>query len=109
MSTMLSAHSVADSPQFGWGSQRLLFALVFLLALASFSASQAVPGAIRVGETLMAEHLVTKVASDYPPLARQARIQGPVVLRVKINKSKDVENMKFVNGDPCSRPPPWMP
>lgn len=83
---------------------RLLVALIFLLTLSSLSASQAVPDTARVGETFMAEHLVKMVAPAYPPLARQARIQGPVVLRVKINKSGDVESMKLVSGHPMLAP-----
>jgi TonB family protein len=82
---------------------RPLFTFVFLLAITSLSASQVSAG-IRVGETFMVEHLEKKVAPDYPTLARRARIQGPVVLRVKINKSGDVESMKLVSGHPMLAP-----
>jgi TonB family protein len=83
---------------------RLLFVSRFLLTLTSLSASQAVPDAVRVGETFMAEHLVKKVAPAYPPLARQAQIEGPVVLRVKINTSGDVESMNLFSGHPMLAP-----
>lgn len=36
----------------------------------------------------------------YPPLARQARIQGTVVLRAIIAKDGSVENLELVSGHP---------
>jgi TonB family protein len=52
----------------------------------------------------MAAQLVTKVNPIYPPLARQARIQGTVILKVVINKSGDVENMQLFSGHPMLAP-----
>jgi protein TonB len=52
----------------------------------------------------MAGQIVKKVAPIYPPLARQARIQAPVVLKVLISKSGDVENLQLVSGHPMLAP-----
>jgi TonB family protein len=48
--------------------------------------------------------LVKKVAPVYPPLARQARIQGTVILKVSINKSGDVYDVQLVSGHPMLAP-----
>jgi TonB family protein len=52
----------------------------------------------------MAAQVDTKVAPAYPPLARQARIQGMVVLKVHISKSGDVEEMQLISGHPLLAP-----
>jgi len=44
--------------------------------------------------------LTKKVQPQYPPLARQARIQGSVVLRAIIGKSGRIENLQVVSGHP---------
>src|SRR5215467_842887 len=44
--------------------------------------------------------MLHRVAPIYPPLARQARIQGTVVLRIIINKSGDVQDVKLFSGHP---------
>ena len=49
----------------------------------------------------MRERLVYKVAPVYPPLPRQARIPGPVVLRIIINKRGEV---RVVSGQPMLAP-----
>jgi protein TonB len=43
---------------------------------------------------------VSKIDPVYPPLARQARIQGVVVMRVLINGAGKVENLRVVTGHP---------
>lgn len=48
--------------------------------------------------------LTTKVAPIYPPLARQARIQGTVVLKVIITKSGEVGKVQLVSGHPMLAP-----
>jgi len=78
--------------------------LLLLIALASLATSQIVPQRIRVGANVMADQIVTKVTPAYPPLARQARIQGTVVLKAQIGKSGDVENMQLISGNPMLAP-----
>ena len=67
-------------------------------------AQDATPQRVVVDQKIFAAGLVTKVAPIYPPLARQARIQGAVVLKVQISKSGDVENIQFVSGHPMLAP-----
>lgn len=48
--------------------------------------------------------LVRKIAPIYPPLARQARIQGTVVLSILISKDGEVRDPKLVSGHPMLAP-----
>jgi protein TonB len=52
----------------------------------------------------MRGRLVYRVAPLYPPLARQARIQGTVVLRIIINKLGEVRDVELVSGHPMLAP-----
>jgi len=52
----------------------------------------------------MRDRLVYKVAPVYPPLARQARIQGTVILRIIINKLGEVRDTQLVSGHPMLAP-----
>jgi protein TonB len=45
-------------------------------------------------------NLIFRVQPIYPPLARQARIQGPVELRAIISKTGTIENLAVVSGHP---------
>lgn len=86
-------------------TRHLITALFLLLTLAALAASQvATPTRVRVGSTQMADQIVKKVAPEYPPLARQARIQGSVILKVQINKSGDVVNLQLFSGHPMLAP-----
>lgn len=86
-------------------TRHLATALFLLLTLAALAASQvATPTRVRVGSTQMADQIVKKVAPEYPPLARQARIQGSVILKVQINKSGDVVNLQLFSGHPMLAP-----
>jgi periplasmic protein TonB len=44
--------------------------------------------------------LIHKVQPAYPPLARQARIQGSVVLQADISKNGTIENLHVISGHP---------
>jgi len=44
--------------------------------------------------------LIKRVSPVYPPLARQARIQGTVILKIVIDKSGNVESLQLVKGHP---------
>jgi len=52
----------------------------------------------------MRGRLIYRVGPIYPPLARQARIQGVVVLRVIINKLGEVGDTQVVRGHPMLSP-----
>jgi len=84
---------------------RHLFAALLVLGNLTVAAtSQVTPARVRVSSSVMQDLLVTKVPPSYPPLARQAQIQGSVVLRVQVNKSGEVESMQLVSGHPMLAP-----
>jgi periplasmic protein TonB len=45
-------------------------------------------------------NLIRQVKPPYPPLAKQARIQGAVVLEAVISKQGGVENLRVISGHP---------
>jgi periplasmic protein TonB len=64
----------------------------------------ATPQRVRVSQGVSQGLLVRKVAPNYPPLARQARIFGTVVLRAVISKDGSIENLTLVSGHPMLAP-----
>src|SRR5262249_37751736 len=56
---------------------------------------------VRVGGAIQSTNLISYVAPVYPPLAKQARLQGDVVLEVEIAREGDVPNLKVVRGPAC--------
>jgi TonB family protein len=48
--------------------------------------------------------LVNKVNPVYPPLARQARIQGVVTLKAQIGKDGNIMNLEVISGHPLLAP-----
>jgi TonB family protein len=58
------------------------------------------PGSIRVGGDVQAANLLVNVDPVYPPLAKQARIQGVVKFNVIIGKDGRLTNMTLVSGHP---------
>ena len=48
--------------------------------------------------------LLRRVDPVYPPLARNARIQGPVVLEAVIGKDGAMENLRVISGHPMLAP-----
>jgi periplasmic protein TonB len=49
---------------------------------------------------MMEGNLIYKVQPIYPPLARAARIQGPVHLRAIISRAGTIENLQAIDGHP---------
>jgi protein TonB len=64
----------------------------------------AAPQRVRVSQGVSQGLLVRKVQPNYPPLARQARIQGNVVLTAEISKDGSIENLRLVSGHPMLAP-----
>jgi protein TonB len=64
----------------------------------------AAPQRVRVSAGVTSGLLVRKVNPVYPPLARQARISGTVVLRAVISKDGSIENLALVSGHPMLAP-----
>jgi periplasmic protein TonB len=55
---------------------------------------------IRVGGNIRQPRLITKVDPIYPPLARQSRIQGEVVIDAIIDPQGNVSQAKIISGHP---------
>jgi len=49
---------------------------------------------------MMEGNLIYRVQPVYPPMARSARIQGPVVLKAIISKSGGIEKLQVLTGHP---------
>jgi protein TonB len=64
----------------------------------------AAPQRVRVSQGVSQGLLVRKVQPAYPPLARQARIQGQVVLQAVISKTGSIEGLRLVSGHPMLAP-----
>jgi len=58
------------------------------------------PQRIRVGGNVQAANLIRKVQPVYPPLAKQARIQGTVRFTAIIGKDGTIQNLQLVSGHP---------
>ncbi len=57
-------------------------------------------GPIRVGGQVQSARLTSQAMPVFPPLARQARIQGSVRLEAIIGKEGSIENLEVVSGHP---------
>jgi TonB family protein len=67
-------------------------------------ASAPLPQRVRVPSGVMAGLLISKVNPTYPDDARQARIQGVVLLHVEIDKEGNVEKIELISGHPLLAP-----
>ncbi len=59
---------------------------------------------IRVGGNVQQANLIKKVTPVYPPLAKQARIQGTVRFTAIISKDGTIQNLQLVSGHPLLVP-----
>src|ERR1700741_4120942 len=64
----------------------------------------ATPQRVRVSSGVQSGLLIRKVNPTYPPLARQARIQGVVILQAQISKEGNIENLQLISGHPMLAP-----
>jgi len=64
----------------------------------------ATPQRVRVSSGVQSGLLIRKVPPAYPPLARQARIQGTVILQAQISKEGNIENLQLISGHPMLAP-----
>lgn len=60
----------------------------------------AAPSRIKQGGNVTAASIITQTKPLYPPLARQARIQGNVILHAIIDKDGRVAQLEVVSGHP---------
>jgi protein TonB len=59
---------------------------------------------LRVGGNVIAANLIKKITPAYPPLAKQARIQGTVRFNAVIGKDGAIQNLTLVSGHPLLVP-----
>jgi len=59
---------------------------------------------VRVSQGVSQGLLIRRVQPNYPPLARQARIQGQVVLQAEISKDGTIQNLQLISGHPMLAP-----
>lgn len=86
-------------------AQVLLAAFLSLISCGFQALGQeTAPAPTELSENSVQALLIRKVAPVYPPLARQARIQGTVVLRIVINKAGEVRDVQLVSGHPMLAP-----
>ena len=64
----------------------------------------ATPQRVRVSQGVSAGNLIKRVQPNYPPLARQARIRGQVVLQAEISKEGTIQNLQLISGHPMLAP-----
>jgi protein TonB len=64
----------------------------------------AAPQRVRVSSGVVTGLKIRDSKPVYPPLARQARIQGVVVLQALISKAGDIENLQLISGHPMLAP-----
>lgn len=58
------------------------------------------PKQVRLGGNVSFNNLISKVDPVYPPLAKQARIQGTVRFNIVIGREGSVENIELISGHP---------
>ena len=64
----------------------------------------ATPQRVRVSSGVSTGLLIKKVTPNYPPLAKQARIQGTVILQAEISKDGTIQNLQLISGHPMLAP-----
>jgi protein TonB len=64
----------------------------------------AAPQRVRVSSGVFAGLLIKRVQPTYPPLAKQARIQGHVLLQAEISKEGTIQNLQLISGHPMLAP-----
>lgn len=64
----------------------------------------ATPQRVRVSSGVSTGLLIRKVQPNYPQLAKQARIQGSVVLQAEISKDGTIQNLQLISGHPMLAP-----
>jgi protein TonB len=64
----------------------------------------ATPQRVRVSSGVSTGLLIKKVTPNYPQLAKQARIQGAVVLQALISKEGTIQNLQLISGHPMLAP-----
>jgi protein TonB len=64
----------------------------------------ATPTRVRVSQGVTQGLVIRRVQPTYPALARQARIQGAVLLQAEISKDGTIQNLRLISGHPMLAP-----
>ncbi|MGH7774120.1 MAG: TonB family protein, partial [Candidatus Binatia bacterium] len=59
-----------------------------------------VPAPMRVSSRVLGSKVLRKVSPEYPPLASRARVEGTVLLQVKVDKTGHVREVTVLQGHP---------
>jgi protein TonB len=62
------------------------------------------PHRLQVSQGVTQGMLLHRVQPSYPALARQARIQGSVVLQAEIGRDGSIQNLHLISGHPMLAP-----
>jgi len=62
------------------------------------------PQRVRISQGVTKGLLIHRVEPTYPPLARQARVQGEVILSAVIDRDGNIQNLQLVSGHPMLVP-----
>jgi hypothetical protein len=71
-----------------------------LASVPTMSKPVTMPSRVRISQGVSKGLLAYQVEPTYPPLARQARIQGVVILTAMIDKDGTIQNLQVVSGHP---------
>ena len=83
---------------------RWIWGTFLLVGCALLVAAQETSAPVDVPAESMQKLLIRRVAPIYPPLARQARIEGTVVLNVIVSKAGEVRATEVISGHPMLVP-----
>ncbi len=59
---------------------------------------------VRVSQGVTSGLLIRRIQPSYPPLAKQARISGSVILQAEISKDGSIQNLHVISGHPMLVP-----
>jgi protein TonB len=71
-----------------------------VLSAANTAPPKVAPQKVRVSQGVLQGNAISQPKPQYPPIARQARISGSVVLQATISKSGTIENLHVISGHP---------
>ena len=69
-------------------------------SVGNYMPSKPAPQRVRVSQGVTQGLLIKKVEPQYPPIAKQARVQGTVVLQAEIAKDGSIQHLQAVSGSP---------
>ena len=79
----------------------ILFCLtIWTVSLASASAPVSLTQRLRIAPDVAAKNLIHSVDPPYPPLAREAKVRGVVVVEAVVDRSGQVVSTRVITGHP---------